>query len=119
MEVGAEVAGMPIDKDMVLVIKIHETLVGELGARPITLKYVVDSQRANGVGGHYEAEYEFKSGPNLKFMCKLVRRDLIFRVMLGPRQLNYAIDLNKLIDDNLMPISYLDIRELVEQWLKI
>ncbi len=119
MEAGVEEAGMPIDKDMVLVMKIHETLVGELGARPITLKYVVDSQRMNGGNGHYEAEYEFKSGPNLKFMCKLVRRDMIFRVMLGPRQLNYAIDLNKLIDDDLMPRSYLDIRELVDQWMKI
>ncbi len=118
METRSPEAGMPIDKDMVLVMKIHELLVGEFGARPILLKFLVDSQRTNGIDGHYEAEYELKSGASLKFMCKLVKKDMIFRVKLGMSQLNYAIDLHKFINDDLMPISILDIRELLDQWMR-
>lgn len=109
---------MPIGKDMILVTKIHELLVSEFEARPIKLKFVVDSQRTHGVDGHYEAEYELKSGTTLKFMGKLVRRDMIFRVMLGMGQMNYTVDLNKLISDDLAPISIFEIRELLDQWMK-
>ena len=118
MDVRYPEAGMPINKDMVLVMKIHELLVGEFGARPISLKYVIDSQRTSGFDGHYEAEYELKSGQTLKFMCKLVKTDMIFRVIMGMNQLSYALDLNKLVDDNLMPVSILDIRELLDKWMK-
>ena len=119
MDVRPAEAGMTIDKDMILVLKIHELLVQEYGAHPVTLKYVLDSQRANGMDGHYEAEYDFRNGKTLKFMCKLVRRDMIFRVMAGMNQLNYALDLNKMVDDDLIPVSMLDIRELVDQWMKV
>jgi hypothetical protein len=118
MEPRSPEAGMPIDKDMILVTKIHELLVGEFGARPIMLKFLVDSQRTNNVDGHYEAEYELKSGTSLKFMCKLVKKDMIFRVTMGMSQLNYAVDLDKFINDDLVPISIFDIKELLDQWMK-
>jgi hypothetical protein len=109
---------MPLDKDMVLVMKIHELLVGEFEARPIKLKFLVDSQRTSGVDGHYEAEYELKSGTTLKFMCKLVKKDMIFRVTVGMTQKSYALDMDKLINDDLVPISIFEIKDLLDQWIR-
>jgi hypothetical protein len=118
MDVRSPEAGLPIDKDMALVMKIHDVLVSEFGAHPIMLKFLIDSQRLDGVDGHYEAEYELKSGGSLKFTCKQVRKDMIFRVSLGKGQLNYSVELGKYINDDLMAVSIFDIRELVDQWLK-
>lgn len=109
---------MLIDKDMVLVLKIHEVLVGELGAKPIALKFLIDSQSAVGVDGHYEAEYELKEGGPLKFMCKHVKKDMIFRVSLGRGQMSYAVELDKYVGEDLMARSVFDIKELLDEWIR-
>jgi len=109
---------MLIDKDMVLVMKIHEVLVGEMGAKPIALKFLIDSQKATGVDGHYEAEYELKEGNTLRFMCKQVKKDMIFRVSMGKGQMSYAVELDKYVSDDLIARSIFDIKELVDQWIR-
>jgi hypothetical protein len=118
MEVRSPEAGMTIDKDMVLVMKIHEVLVGEMGAKPLALKFLIDSQRVFGVDGHYEAEYMLKEGGSLIFMCKQIKKDMIFRVSMGRGQMNYAVEMDKFVGDDLMIKSIFDIKELIEQWMR-
>jgi hypothetical protein len=118
MDVRSPEAGLPIDKDMVLVLKIHEVLIGEMGAKHVALKFLIDSQRAFGVDGHYEAEYELKDGGSLTFMCKQVKKDMIFRVSMGKGQMSYAVDLDKYVSDDLMVKSIFDVKELLETWMK-
>jgi hypothetical protein len=118
MDVAPPEVGFPIDKDMILVLKVHELLVGEFGAHPVMLKFLIDSQSVGRLDGHYEAEYELRSGKSLRFMCKQARRDMIFRVSLGKGELSYTVDLDRHISDDLMPRSIFDIRALIDQWLK-
>ncbi len=118
MEVRSPEAGMTIDKDLVLVMKIHEVLVGEMGAKPLALKFLIDAQRVFGVDGHYEAEYELKEGGSLIYMCKQIKKDMIFRVSFGKGQMNYAVELDKFVGDDLIVKSIFDVKELVEQWMR-
>lgn len=109
---------MIIYKDIVLVMKINEVLVGEFGAKPIMLKFLVDSQRVSGVDGHYEAEYELKNGRSLAYSCKQVKKDMIFRVSLGKGVMNYSVDLDRYVNDDLIARSIFDIKGLLDQWMR-
>jgi len=73
MEVRAPEAGLQISRDTALVLIANQLLVTEHGARPITVKFLVDSQRVNGVDGHYEAEYELNNGTYLGLHFKRSR----------------------------------------------
>ena len=81
-------------------------------------KFLIDAQGVSGIDGHYEAEYDLKSGGSLKFQCKQARKDMIFRVSLGKGATSYSVEIDKYVSDDLMPVSIFMIRELVDQWLR-
>lgn len=118
MEVRAPEAGLPIGRECVFVIAINQVLVQRFGAKPLTLKFLVDSQRFNGVDGHYEGEYELAGGGYLKLHCKQVKDDMVFTVTRGNSQLGYSVRLGKYVSDDLVPISMAECEELVQHWLK-
>jgi hypothetical protein len=118
MEVRAPEAGLPIDRDMVLVITIHRILVTAHKAKPVMLRFVVDSQRMTGIDGHFEAEYELPGGEALKVFCKQMRDDMIFSVNRGKSQLNYNVKITKFVNDDLLSINNKDYEELVRHWLR-
>ncbi len=117
MEVRAPEAGLPIDRDMILMMTVHQVLVRERGARPIRLKFLVDSQRLNGIDGHYESEYELENGTVFRVWCKLSGDDVLFKIRRGPRQMNYTVALDRFVDDDLMPTSMDEYETLVEHWM--
>ena len=96
---------------------MHRILVGNYRAKPIRLKFVIDSQRVSGVDGHYEAEYELSNGVVLKLFCKQVRDDMVFKVMRGRGQLNYSVKLAKYVNEDLLAVNIGDHEELVFHWL--
>jgi hypothetical protein len=118
MEVRAPEAGLPIDRDMVLVLTLHKVLVSIHKASLVMVRFIIDSQRMNGVNGHYEAEYELPGGGVLRLYCKQTNDDMMFRVTRGKSQLNYSVKLSKYVDDDLMPISQRDCEDLVSHWLR-
>ncbi len=118
MEVRAPEAGLPIDRGCAFVIVLNQVLVQKFGARPISIKFLIDSQRLNGVDGHYEAEYELRNGANLKVHCKQVKDDMMFRVSRGSNLLSYSVKLGKYVNDDLVPISMAECEDLVSHWLK-
>jgi len=115
--VTAPEAGLPIDRDLILVTTLHRILVGNHRAKPIRLKFIVDSQRVNGVDGHYEAEYELLDGTGLRLFCKQSRDDMMFKVTRGRSQLNYSVKLAKYVNEDLMAINMRDCEDLVSHWL--
>jgi hypothetical protein len=117
MDVTAPEAGLPIDRDLILVTTLHRILVGNHKAKPIRLKFVVDSQRVSGVDGHYEAEYELSNGIVLKLFCKQLSDDMMFKVTRGRSQLNYSVKLAKYVNEDLMAINMRDCEDLVSHWL--
>lgn len=117
MEVRAPEAGLPIDRDMVLVMTIHGVLVAAHKAKHVMLRFVVDSQRMTGIDGHFEAEYEMPGGEMMKVFCKQMRDDMIFSVTRGRSQLNYSVKLTKFVNDDLLAVNMKDYEELVRHWL--
>ena len=117
MDATAPEAGLPIDRDLILVTTLHRILVGNHKAKPIRLKFVVDSQRVSGVDGHYEAEYELSNGIVLKLFCKQFRDDMMFKVTRGRGQLNYSVKLAKYVNEDLLAINIGDHEALVSHWL--
>lgn len=117
MEVRAPEAGLPLDKDLILVIALHETLVRNHGAKPIAMKFLLDSQRSDGVDGHYETEYEIKGGRVLKLFFKRVRNDMIVKVDKGRGQMSYSINIDRCVDEDLMPTPTKEYDDLASQWV--
>lgn len=117
MEVNAPEAGMPIERDMIVVIGLHQVIVRRHGARPIRLKFLLDSQRQRSIDGHFEMEYELVDGSTLKVYCKLQGRSMLFKVSRGAGQLNYSVDIDKYVDEDLVPLSMPDYEDMVRHWL--
>ncbi len=117
MEVNAPEAGLPIERDMVAGRGLHQVIVRRHGARPIRLRFVLDSQRARGIDGHFEMEYELVDGSTLKVYCKLQGRSMLFKVTRGAGQLNYSVDIDKYVDEDLVPLSIPDYEDMVRHWL--
>lgn len=117
MEVKAPVAGLPIDKDLILVVAFHEALVRKHGAKPITLKFLLDSQRSDGVDGHYEAEYEMRDGRPLKLRYKRVKNEMVIKVDKGRGQMSYSINIDRCVDEDLVSIPTHECDDLVAHWV--
>ena len=117
MEVRAPEAGLQISRDTALVLTANQVLVTQHGARPITVKFLIDSQRLNGVDGHYEAEYELKNGSYLGLYFKQVKDDIMIRVRRGKSQLSYSVRIDRFVDEDLMPVSMSEFEDLVHHWL--
>jgi len=118
MEVRAPQAGLPIDRDMVFVMTLHKVLVEGHSAKPILLKFLIDSQRVNGINGHFEAEYEFANGAVIRLYFKQANEDMMFRVTKERGQLNYSVKLAKYVNDDLIALNAGDYEALVTQLLK-
>ncbi len=114
---GAPEAGLPIDRDMILVTTLSQVLVSEHGAKTISIKFVVDSQRLDRVDGHYEMEHELRDGTQLRVSCKENDGEMVFRVFRNGTQLNYSVRLDGYVSSDLVPVSIGDFEELVSRWL--
>lgn len=117
MDFRAPEAGLPLDKEMMMVVSVHQALVGKYGARPIALKFLLDSQRSDGVDGHFEAEYELFSGTNIRLNIKRVKGEMVVKVMKGRGQVNYSVNIDKCVNDDLMPIQSKELDDLVSRWV--
>jgi len=118
MEVRAPQAGLPIDRDMIFVTTLHKVLVGNHSAKPIMLKFLIDSQRVNGINGHFEAEYEFANGAVIRLYFKQSNDDMMFRVTKERGQLNYSVKLAKYVNEDMIALNTEDYEDLVTQLLK-
>lgn len=118
MEVRAPQAGLPIDRDMIFVTTLHRILVEHHSAKPILLKFLIDSQRVNGINGHFEAEYEFANGAVIRLYLKQSNDDMMFRVTKERGQLNYSVKLAKYVNEDLIALNTEDYEALVTQLLK-
>jgi hypothetical protein len=117
MVVKGPEAGLPIDKDLILVVAFHEELVRKHGAKPITLKFLLDSQRSDGVDGHYEAEYEMGDGRPLKLRYKRIKNEMAIKVETGRAQLSYSINIDRCINEDLVHTPTLEFDDLVAHWV--
>ncbi|MCJ2533470.1 MAG: hypothetical protein LN411_06095 [Candidatus Thermoplasmatota archaeon] len=117
MEVRSPEAGFTIDRNMILVTTLNQVLVRKHGARAISMKFLVDSSRANCMDGHFEMEYELKDGALLRINCKENGDDMIFKVRRNGTQLNYSVPVEVYVSDDFVPTSMLEYEDLVMRWL--
>ena len=117
MEVGSPEAGFTIDRNMILVTTLNQVLVRKHGARAISMKFLVDSHRMNGLDGHFEMEYELKDGALLRINCKETGSDMLFRVRRNGTQLNYSVPVDVYVSDDFVPTSMSEYEDLVMRWL--
>ena len=117
MDVGCPEAGLLIDRDTVLVVAINRVLVKSHAARFISAKFLLDSQRANAIDGHFELEYELKDGTHLRVSCKMVDEEVAFRVFRNGTQLNYSVPVKQFVSCDLVAGPVEQYEELVTRWL--
>lgn len=116
MEVRAPEAGLPIDKDLTFVMAVNQVLVAGFGARPVMIRFLVDSQRVDTVDGHFEAEYETRSGSSLRLHMKHSNGSMVIRVSLDKGQYNYSVEIDRYVTDDLVPVDLHEFEELVSDW---
>jgi hypothetical protein len=117
MEFKAPEAGLPIEKDLILVVAFHEELVKKHGAKPIALKFLLDSQRSDVVDRHIDAEYEMANGRSLKLRYKRIKNDMVIKVDKGRGQMSYAINIDRCVDEDLVHTPNQEFGDLVAHWV--
>ncbi|MDH3365721.1 MAG: hypothetical protein OEM29_06960 [Thermoplasmata archaeon] len=117
MDVGCPEAGLQIDRDTVIIVTINQSLVRSHGARFVSAKFLVDSQRVSTVDGHFELEYELKDGALLRIHCKKVDEEMTFKVFRNGTQLNYSVPIKRYVSCDLVAGPTEEYEELVTRWL--
>ena len=117
MEAGSPEAGLVIEEDTILVTNLNRVLVEKHGAKAILIKFLIDSQKLNGIDGHYEMEHELKDGAMLRVHCKRAGDDMVFKVFREGTQLNYSVPIERFVSEDLVPISQNEYEDLVSHWL--
>jgi hypothetical protein len=117
MDIGCPEAGLPIDRDTVIIVTVNQVLVRSHGARFVSAKFLVDSQRVSVVDGHFELEYELKDGTLLRVHCKKVDEDMTFKVFRNGTQLNYSVPVKRYVSCDLVAGPMKEYEELVTRWL--
>ncbi|UCE45060.1 MAG: hypothetical protein JSU93_06655 [Methanobacteriota archaeon] len=117
MDIGCPEAGLPVDRDTVLVVTINQVLVRSHGARFVSAKFLLDSQRVTTVDGHFELEYELKDGALLRIRCKKTDEEITFKVFRNGTQLNYSVPVKQFVSCDLIPGPIEEYEELVTRWL--
>ena len=117
MDVGCPEAGLPVDRDTVMVVTINQVLVRSHGARFVSAKFLVDSQRVSMVDGHFELTYELKDGAFLRVSCKITDEHMTFKVFRNGTQLNYSVPVERYVSCDLVPGPIREYEELIMRWL--
>ena len=108
---------IPLDKEMVFVVKMHEILVINFEVIPESM-----SLRTDPDGGSDEIEfvleYDLGYGESLSIVCRREGGNMMITLFSNDREVNYTVPLDMYVDDDLMPVPDEDYTKLVQGWFE-
>ena len=112
-----EDAMSPIDKEMVFIVKIHETLVTNFEVSPVAMSLREDPD-LGAKGADFVLDYDLGYGEELSIVCRREGGNMLVTLFSNEREINHTVPLDEYIDDDFMPVADEEFTKLVQNWFE-
>jgi len=108
---------IPLDKEMVFIVKMHETLVSNFEVSPISMSLNIDPD----VGPEeieFVLRYDLGYGDALRIECRREGGNMMISLISNDRKVDYSAPIDSYVDDDLMPVADEEYARLVQGWFE-
>jgi hypothetical protein len=106
-----------LDKEIVFVVKLHETLVSGFDISPVSIGMRKDPDFGFSEG-EFLMEYDLGYGDTLMVTCRREGGDMLISLSSSGKETNYSVPLDMFIDDDFMPVVDEEFTKLVQDWFE-
>lgn len=106
-----------LDKEIVFVVKLHETLVSGFDISPASISMRKDPDFGFSEG-EFLMEYDLGYGDTLMVTCRREGGNMLISLSSSGKETNYSVPLDMFIDDDFMPVVDEEFTKLVQDWFE-
>jgi hypothetical protein len=106
-----------LDKEIVFVVKLHETLVSGFDISPVSISMRKDPDFGFSEG-EFLMEYDLGYGDTLIVTCIREGGNMLISLSSSGKETNYSVPLDMFIDDDFMPVVDEEFTKLVQDWFE-
>jgi len=106
-----------LDKEIVFVVKLHETLVSGFDISPVSISMRKDPDFGFSEG-EFLTEYDLGYGDTLMVTCRREGGNMLISLSSSGKETNYSVPLDMFIDDDFMPVVDEEFTKLVQVWFE-
>ena len=108
---------IPLDKEIVFIVKLHETLVSGFDISPVSIGLRKDPD-FGFLQGEFLMEYDLGYGDTLMVTCRREGGNMLISLSSSGKETNYSVPLDLFIDDDFMPVVDDEFTKLVQDWFE-
>jgi len=106
-----------LDKEIVFVVKLHETFVSGFDISPVSISLRKDPDFGFSEG-EFLMEYDLGYGDTLMVTCRREGGNMLISLSSSGKETNYSVPLDMFIDDDFMPVVDEEFTKLVQDWFE-
>lgn len=106
-----------LDKDVIFLSKLHETLINNFDLIPVSIRFRKDPD-IGFAGGDFLLQYDLGYGEELLISCRREGGNILIELESGEKQVNYSVPLDLFVDDEFMPVVDEEYEKLVVKWFE-
>lgn len=106
-----------LDKDLIFVSKLHETLVNNFDLTPVSILLRKDPDFGFSAGD-FVLEYDLGYGEELIVSCRREGGNMLISLNSGDRDMRYSIPLDLYVDDEFMPVVDEEFERMISEWFE-
>jgi len=106
-----------LDKELIFVAKLHETLVNNFEVSPVSIRLRKDSE-LGFADGEFVLEYDLGFGEMLTIYMRREGGEMLISIESGDKRMDYPVPLDMYIDDDFMPVPDEEFVALVQDWFE-
>ena len=106
-----------LDKEIVFVVKLHETLVSGFDISPVSISMRKDPDFGFSEG-EFLMEYDLGYGDTLMATCRREGGNMLISLSSSGKETNYSVPLDLFIDEDFMPVVDEEFTKLVQDWFE-
>jgi len=109
--------GISLEKEIIFVAKLHETLVNNFDLEPVSINLRKDPDFGYQAGD-FILKYDLGFGDELIVTCRREGGNMLITLDSGGRQMHYSIPLDLYVDDDFMPVVDEEFEKLISDWFE-
>ena len=106
-----------LDKELIFVAKLHETLVSNFEVAPVSIRLRKDPE-FGFADSEFVLEYDLGFGEMLLISMKREGGEMLISIVSGDKRMDYPIPLDNYVDDDFMPAQDEEFLLLVQEWFE-
>lgn len=116
-EEGGDEGVVQLDKEIVFIARMHETLVKNFEVTPVSIRLREDPDIGLD-GADFVLDYDLGYGDSLCLVCRREGGEMLVTLISNDREISHSVQLDSYIDDDFMPVEDEEFANLVQSWFE-